>query len=40
MHTEYKSQIESGGKWERWIALLAFTVAALVRAGLFKRLPW
>ena len=26
--------------WERWLALLAFTVAALVRAGLFKHLPW
>jgi len=25
---------------EAWAALLAFTVAALVRAGLFKHLPW
>ncbi|HLZ11991.1 MAG TPA: hypothetical protein VKP58_05340 [Candidatus Acidoferrum sp.] len=25
---------------EGWIALLAFAVAALVRAGLFKHLPW
>jgi hypothetical protein len=26
--------------FEGWIALLAFAVAALVRAGLFKHLPW
>ncbi|HLK04093.1 MAG TPA: hypothetical protein VKT53_06595 [Candidatus Acidoferrum sp.] len=25
---------------ESWVALIAFTVAALVRAGVFKHLPW
>jgi len=43
MNIETNSQAENthgGWTWERWIALLAFTVAALVRAGLFKHLPW
>ena len=25
---------------EAWTALLAFVIAALARAGLFKHLPW
>ncbi len=25
---------------EGWVALLAFALAALVRAGAFKHLPW
>jgi len=25
---------------ETWIGLAAFTLAALVRAGVFKHLPW
>ena len=25
---------------EAWAALIAFAVAALVRAGVFKHLPW
>jgi hypothetical protein len=25
---------------ETWIGLVAFTLAALVRAGVFKHLPW
>jgi hypothetical protein len=25
---------------ETWAALLAFTLAALVRAGVFKHIPW
>lgn len=43
MNIDTNSQMETartGWAWERWVALLAFTVAALVRAGLFKHLPW
>lgn len=43
MNVETNPQTErthSTWNWERWLALLAFTVAALVRAGLFKHLPW
>lgn len=25
---------------ETWLGLIAFTLAALVRAGVFKHLPW
>jgi hypothetical protein len=25
---------------ETWVALLAFTLAALIRVGAFKHLPW
>ena len=43
MNVETNAQTErthSAWNWERWLALLGFTVAALVRAGLFKHLPW
>ena len=43
MNVETNPQTErthSNWNWERWLALLGFTVAALVRAGLFKHLPW
>ena len=33
-------QKRRGLSLDGWIALLAFAVAALVRAGLFKHLPW
>lgn len=26
--------------WETWTALIAFTLAALIRAGVLKRIPW
>jgi len=26
--------------FETWVGLVAFTLAALVRAGVFKHLPW
>ena len=26
--------------WETWTALIAFTLAALIRAGFFKHIPW
>lgn len=43
MNAESNTQMQAprtSWNWERWIALLAFAVAALVRAGLFKHLPW
>lgn len=33
-------QKRRGLSLDGWIALLAFALAALVRAGLFKHLPW
>lgn len=26
--------------WETWTALIAFTLAALIRAGVLKHIPW
>ena len=26
--------------WETWAALIAFTLAALIRAGFLKHIPW
>jgi hypothetical protein len=43
MSAENSSQTsikKQGWSIEVWAGLLAFTLAALVRAGVFKHLPW
>jgi len=40
LHEVVFEQKRRGLSLDGWIALLAFAVAALVRAGLFKHLPW
>ena len=40
LHEVVFEQKRRGLSLDGWIALLAFALAALVRAGLFKHLPW
>lgn len=40
LHEVVFEQKRRGLSLDGWIALLAFALAALARAGLFKHLPW
>lgn len=39
-HKYFTQPDRKGMSWEAWAALIAFAVAALVRAGVFRDLPW